>query len=406
MNLILTDKCTNSCPYCFAAQEMSRNKRKNNMKREDFDYLMHFISNSKEQVEINVIGGEPLIYDDLEYVLKRLNRSRLVKNICVMTGGIIKKQVFDILLKYQKKLTVLFNVNEKASYLNAKHIDIVRDCIKYSISLGLKVSFGFNIYHHNFNGREIINLCKQYGVSHLRFAIACPIYGSQHNVVVPSVEYQKLSKRVFLFLRKCFESGIEANLDCPIPMCFFSNYQLGAISKMHPQIISRLGKCSPPIDINYDLKLFRCFSIGKYRNEHLSNFKSFDEIRNYFINEIDSRLNKPFVFPKCNTCINVEKCNGGCLSNNTGFLSNPNKIERIQEVLNLSSNNLDNEALALLEQEYVKNDIDLFLLAQLYYNIGNMAKARTYCYKAIHESSSLSLRKDVVNLLNIVEEVL
>ena len=103
MNLILTDKCTNSCPYCFAAQEMSRNKRKNNMKREDFDYLMHFISNSKEQVEINVIGGEPLIYDDLEYVLKRLNRSRLVKNICVMTGGIIKKQVFDILLKYQKK---------------------------------------------------------------------------------------------------------------------------------------------------------------------------------------------------------------------------------------------------------------------------------------------------------------
>ena len=404
MNLILTDKCTNSCPYCFAAQEMSRDKRKNSMTRNDFDFFIDFLSKSKEHVEINVIGGEPLIYDNINYVLDRLNRSRFVKNICVMTGGIVKKQAFDVLQKYQKKLTLLFNVNEKTSYLNKKHSEIVRENIEYSISLGLKVSLGFNIFHHDFNGQEIINLCKRFGITHLRFAVACPIYGSNQNKVVPSAEYEMLSKRVFVFLKKCFESRIEANLDCPIPMCFFNKHQLGTLSLMHPQILSRLGKCTPPLDINYNLKLFRCFSIGEHGNKHLSDFKSFDEIREYFINEIDSRLNKPYVFPECSTCVNINRCNGGCLSNNPGFISQPTKIERIREVINLSTNNLDEEALALLTHEREKKDIDLYLLAQLSYNMGDMTNAQEYCYQAIHESTSIKLRKDIVYLLNLIKE--
>lgn len=404
MNLILTDKCTNSCPYCFAAQEMSKNLRQNNMKREDFDCFMNFLRNSKEKIEINVIGGEPLIYPDIEYVLNCLNQSSYIKNICVMTGGIVKKDIFNLLLKYKKKMLIMFNVNEKTCYLTKTHHEIVRNNLKYAISLGHKVCLGFNIFHQNFHYQEILDLCTTLGITNLRFAIACPIYGSDKNDIVPAIEYKILSKRVFAFLKKCFELGIEANLDCPVPMCFFTDKQLGSISKMHPQIINKLGKCSTPIDINYNLKLLRCFSIGSYHNKCLSEFKSFGEIHQYFTNEIDSRLSHPYVFSECEKCFFAKKCNGGCLSNNPGFIEQPNKFERISEVLRLANNDNESEAIELLEQEKDLQDIDLFLLAKLYYNIGDLKKAHYYCCNAIHESDSLKLSRDASRFLKLINK--
>lgn len=406
MNLILTDKCTNSCPYCFAAQEMSKDLKKNDMTRDNFNLFMDFIRHSKEYVEIKVIGGEPLIYHDIEYVISRLHRSARIKNICVMTGGIAKKNTFDMLLKYRKKMLIVFNVNEKASYLNPQHQAIVLENIEYAISLGYHVCIGFNIFHHGFDGMEIINLCQKFGISHLRFSVACPIYGSMHNTVVPFTEYRQLSNRVFQFLKDCFEAGIEANLDCPVPRCFFDEQQLGLIAKMHPQIINRLGKCEPPLDVNYDLHLLRCFSIGGYQDKKLTDFHSFAGIRKFFIREIDSRLSQPTVFPTCKTCNFKNSCNGGCLSNNQGFMNNPTKPQRIQNVLELAGKGNEKEAINRLEEERSLEDIDNLILAQLYYNVGNSEKALYHCRKALHESKSMKLSQKAVKLLKEINTII
>ena len=103
MNLILTDKCTNSCPYCFAAQEMSRDKRKNSMTRNDFDFFIDFLSKSKEHVEINVIGGEPLIYDNINYVLDRLyavNSAKPCKIVSKTVSNGIKSPLTALIVQF------------------------------------------------------------------------------------------------------------------------------------------------------------------------------------------------------------------------------------------------------------------------------------------------------------------
>ena len=223
MNLILTDKCTNSCPYCFAAAEMSKDSKKNDLSRKDFDRFMDFLSSSGEHVDLNVIGGEPLVYPDLDYVMNRLYHSDSITEIFLMTGGIVDGGKFEQLLPYRSKMRMMFNVNEKVSYKNHSHQELVYRNIDYAISLGYRVCIGFNIYHHDFNGEEILELCMRNGIRHLRFAVACPIYGEKgKQFIVPAIEYGRLATQVFDFLVDCYESGIEAVLDCPVPFCFFS----------------------------------------------------------------------------------------------------------------------------------------------------------------------------------------
>jgi cyclic pyranopterin phosphate synthase len=222
----------------------------------------------------------------------------------------------------------MFNVNERDSYRNPSHHSIVERNIQEAVSLGLRVCVGFNIYHQDFDGEQIIDLCIKHGINHLRFAVACPIYGSgSHQTVVPASEYNVISDKVFDFLMKCFSAGIEAVLDCPLPLCFFSDAQLGVLSKTQSGVVSRIGKCTPPVDIDFDLTLMRCFSIGSHvGKKKLTDFSSFTEIRQYFIQEVDSRLSRPTVYEKCGSCPYSTNCSGGCLSNNPGFLSMPSKM--------------------------------------------------------------------------------
>lgn len=405
MNLILTDKCTNSCPYCFAAMEMSKYLKKNEMTREDFDVFMEFLQSSGEKTDLNVIGGEPLIYSDLDYVMKRLYASEYVTEIFLMTGGIVESSRFAKLLPYSDKTRIMFNVNERGSYRNPSHHSIVERNIREAVSLGLRVCIGFNIYHHDFDGEQIINLCIKHGINHLRFAVACPIYGNDsHQTVVPASEYNVLSEKVFDFLMKCFSAGIEAVLDCPLPLCFFSDAQLGVLSKTQRGVVSRVGKCAPPVDIDFDLTLMRCFSIGSnIEKKKLTDFSSFAEIRQYFIHEVDSRLTRPTLFEECGTCPYGTNCSGGCLSNNPGFLSMPSKMERISNVFNLIDNNDPQEAIKKMEAEPSKEGVDYFLLARLYFSVGDKSQAATNCRKVIHESDDPELREKAAVLLSQVD---
>lgn len=405
MNLILTDKCTNSCPYCFAAQEMSRAHKRNDMSLEDFDKLMSFISSAGEVIEINVMGGEPLIYPDLDYVMHALFVSEFVSEIYVLTGGIVTKQSIEGLLPYRSKMRIMFNLNERDGYRVTSHHEQVESNIDYAVSLGFRICLGFNIYHYGFNGKEVIESCKRHGISHLRFSVACPIYGRpEQQMVVHSRDYNGLSSQVFCFLKECWDAGIEAHLDCPLPYCFFSDSQLGLLAKMHPGVVLRLGKCTPPVDINYDLSLMRCFSIGERgEKKSLTDFSSFVAVRQYFTQEIDSRLDYPSVFKECSFCQFRNKCNGGCLSNNSGFLSRPTKIERIERVLAYNDDGRVAEAIQLLKGERFAEDIDHFILAQLYDCAGDFDNALYYCQLALHESRSDEMTEKAVAYLQTLK---
>lgn len=400
MNLILTDKCTNSCPYCFAALEMQKTTRKNSLSREDFDIFMSFVEREASPIDVNVIGGEPLIYKDLDYVLNRLYESNKVSYFTVFTGGIVQPNVIESLSIYRTKMSILFNVNEKKTYRNPNHYDIVVENIKHALNCGIRCGIGFNIYHHDFDGTQILNLCCQFGINILRFSVACPIYGEKSSFIVPPEEYDRLGRKVYKFLVECSNANVETNLDCPLPLCFFTNEELGNLVHVQPNVVNRLERCHAALDINYDLKVFRCFSLSSCTDVHLTDFTSFNEIRNYFSEQIDSHLLVPRVFPDCKTCKNVTRCAGGCLSNNQSFMELPTKNDLIKEVFMLIQDEKIDEALDKLHQIPIPTASEYLLEAKLLLHLDRHSEARTMLYRCINIALSTHISNEAVRLLN------
>jgi radical SAM protein with 4Fe4S-binding SPASM domain len=381
---------------------MHRNSEKNILKKEDLDVFLDFAEKEKQPIRLNVIGGEPLIYPHLDYLLERLSQSRGISHMVFFTGGIVSSKAFDKLATYRDKLALLFNLNEKRSYMNPKHHDQVIANIEYAISCGLRCSIGYNIYRLDFNGEEIVGYCNKFGVEDLRFAVASPSYGSVPNMVVPPDQYPVLAERVFDFMKLCFENEIKTHLDCTLPLCFFSERQLGEIAKMQPQIISYMGKCGMPVDINYDLSVFRCFSFSEYQKRHLTDFSSFEDIKTYYTDLIDSRLLHPSIRKECETCRFSSKCNGGCLSNNHGFLENRSKNEIMTEAYALIDDGQLRQAVEMIENIRELTAADKLLLAHLYFTLEEYPKALLYARKAQIASKSADLLKGATRLQSTI----
>lgn len=402
MNLIITDKCTNSCPYCFAAYEMQKHKEQNILTKDDFELFLSFVEKEKTPIRLNVIGGEPLIYPHLEYLLDKLDNAKGIVHSVFFTGGIVSKSVFDKLAQHKDKLSLLFNLNERRSYLNQKHHDIVIRNIEYALGLGIRLSIGYNIFREDFNGEEILDYCSVFGVKDLRFAVACPVYNMPSNMVVPPMKYGILSNRVFQFLKKCFEKDIKGHLDCTLPLCFFTDEQIGVIAKMHPQIISRMGKCGIPIDVNYDLTVFRCFSFSSYYQRRLTDFTSISEIKNYFDDVVDSRLSTSTIKEECGKCVFAERCQGGCLSNNKNFLLEHSKSEVVLQVYSLIKKGEISEAAKLLSSVRTLTTADKFLLAHLHNLCQDYETALKYIREVIIMSKTSTLLRQAKELHTVI----
>lgn len=402
MNLIITDKCTNSCPYCFAAYEMQKHKEQNILSKESLDVFLHFLEEGGTPIRLNVIGGEPLIYPHFDYLLEKLNSSKYVSHMVFFTGGIVLKKNIEAIAKYEEKASLLFNLNERRSYMNPKHHNQVVDNIEFAIKCGVRSSIGYNIYRQDFDGDEIIGFCNEFGIKDLRFAVACPVYEVASNMVVPSSGYGELSTKVFRFLEKCFANGIKGHLDCTLPYCFFSIDQLGKLAKMHPQIITRMGKCGIPIDVNYDLSLFRCFSFSSYFSRKLTDFSSVEEIRNYFEEVIDSRLLRPIIKDECKECQYSDCCNGGCLSNNRQFMNNPSKNDVVANIYSLIEENKIEQAINKFEIIRNMTSPDHLLLAHLYCLRNDYSSALKYVREAIITSKSSVMLQNAKTLQNTI----
>lgn len=403
MNLILTDKCTNSCPYCFAALEMQRDKNKHSLSRADLDTFMAFVEREKYPIELNVIGGEPLIYSDLDYLFQRLYESEKISHFTVFTGGVVTRESILKLAPYRNKCDMLFNINEQDTYRNPAHYEKVVANLKYAILSGIPCAIGFNLYHHGFKGEQLIQLCKTYGVSYLRFSVACPVYGSHSSFVVPPQEYRTFADEVFDFLVDCHRHDIAAILDCPIPLCFFSDVQMGQLARIQPGVVSHMEKCHAALDINYNLKVFRCFSLSDATDVSLTDFNSFDDIRDYFAQGIDSRLQRPKVFEQCASCDLSARCNGGCLSNNEGFLNAPTKDELMKSVFeNIQEGHVE-EALQQLKSIVPYTVADRFLEAKLLLSLERVEEAKQQLYYCANNAHAPQIKEKAIEQLKSLE---
>lgn len=419
MNIFVTDSCNNNCPYCFAQEFMHHRIE---LSEENAMNFIAFLKRNKKELhkvlpELNIMGGEPFLYKKLGWFIKKIKSSRekLVNDFIIFTGGIFPTKNLE-LLNGVGNVEVCLNLNEKKTYASENAYNLVIKNLKTMIDKKyLQVGLGYNIASLDFNGEEIIDTAKRFGIDHLRIAIASPVYGSDNPHIVHPEQYKELSPKVFKFIQKCHANGLRVNLDCRIPYCFFTERQIGWFVTHNQHISEGIKSCAcggGPLCISPDLKVSKC-TVFHTTNADLEMFSSVYDINGWVLNAIDHKFGNPDLFPKCETCPHKKRCSGGCPAWKQNFLDKPDEWEDTNKWIDLLNTNIRlhskycetqdctvyddfirNGRLIkqVFESFHRKNDPEMLYYMFLYYKrTGNSKLSRRYKRKAIHHGLSQEL---------------
>ena len=311
MNLVLTRACSNSCPYCFESAEREDGKQ-STISNENIATFAKWARNSRLDY-LSLLGGEPFLHPKFSTVVKMFRHSTPGTSLRVLTGGIFNKELLDDLPP--QEISIVFNINEPRDYRNPKHFNKVINNVETALRKGFKVSIGFNVWRVDFDPDFIPNLTRQLGLMWFTWTVANPIRGCESKVVPPT-EFAVLAERCMVMLKKAAFLNIEAKLDCPLPLCFFKDPDLGWVRQYHPGTASGMGLCAPVLDVTPELEVIRCFALSKSVRLKLTDFQSEKEIEDWFVKHLDTQFLGRGCFDYCKQCTHFKKgrCYGGCLA--------------------------------------------------------------------------------------------
>lgn len=314
MNVLLTETCVRSCPYCFAKQYMSEVDMKDSLTWDNLIYIADFLEGSGEH-HISLLGGEPLLHPNLAEFIIYLNQRNI--HVTIFTSGIMPDSKFDMfaqkLLSYRDGVDVAFvcNVNDPALSKKSE-LDKVR---KFFTVFGDKCSLSFNIYRLDFTMDFLIQYIVEYGLGrHIRLGLAHPIPGAKNLYIDPS-DFHIVKDKLLHYFEKMSHLEIVPGFDCGFPMCMFSDEELGLVYKYSMGQIS--FQCGPAIDVGTDLSCWSCFPLSDFHKKSLFDFNSLQEMHEFYeskMHEVRKEVNGIYV--QCDTCKfrKYNLCSGGCLA--------------------------------------------------------------------------------------------
>ncbi|MFB3886405.1 MAG: radical SAM/SPASM domain-containing protein [Thermodesulfobacteriota bacterium] len=312
-NVLLTQRCVRSCPYCFAKDHMARSLSDDILSWDDLIYLADFIETSGEQ-HVSLLGGEPTLHPDfVNFVLYLLERKI---SITVFTSGIISEvtlnEMASALKGYSEEhLHFVCNLNEPDLSPPGEG-ERIRPFLE---RFGNRTVASFNIYHLNFKLDFLFQSINQYGLSRqIRLGLAHPITNSE-NKFVSIHSIRRVIERLFSYTPHFQRFRISPFLDCGFPMCAFSDEQLGTLYRLRGGDI-RFG-CSPAFDIGPDMTVWCCFPMSSYHKKSIFEFDSIKEIIHFYQARLNTiRIEAGGIYEACDDCQYREedKCAGGCVA--------------------------------------------------------------------------------------------
>jgi MoaA/NifB/PqqE/SkfB family radical SAM enzyme len=311
MNLVLTRACSNSCPYCFESAEREDGKQ-NSISMDNIARFANWVRVSRLDY-LSLLGGEPFLHPKLPEIVTLFRQAAPGTALRILTGGIFNKDLLDELPA--QEVSLVFNINEPRDYRNPKHFNKVITNVETALRKGFKVSIGFNVWRLDFDSDFMPDLARRLGFLHFTWTVANPIRDSESKVVPPA-QFSALAERCMTMLRKAAAFGIDATLDCPLPLCFFKDSDLAWIRQYHPGTASGMGPCAPVLDVTPELEVIRCFALSKSVRLKLTDFHSEKEIEDWFVKHLDTRLLHQGCYQMCGDCPHflTGRCYGGCLA--------------------------------------------------------------------------------------------
>ncbi|MDH5477531.1 MAG: radical SAM protein [Nitrospinota bacterium] len=270
MNIVISDVCNRSCPYCFAALKVSYPEdgkpggdNGNYISTENFQRCLDFLKQSGER-KLKLLGGEPTVHPRfIELVSMGLAGDF---SVSVFSNGIWSAAVRSFFQSQQTSgVEFLINVNER----NAQK---ERETLLQEKSLavaGPRARLSFNIYRHDFSLAFATELIEKYGLKReMRLGLAHPVVGAE-NEYPPDSSLKTIGKRLIDQMRMLESRDILATFDCGFPLCMFDEEDFGVLVKCSNGFISI---CEPIIDVGADLSVWPCFPLAKVANTTLDQF--------------------------------------------------------------------------------------------------------------------------------------
>lgn|GEM_PF-2408368 len=324
----------------------------------------------------------------------------------VLTGGVFKKRLLQTISPQQVGL--IFNINEPRDYRNPKHFSKVIGNVEEAIKLGFKVVVGFNVWRMDFDTGFIPGLAYNLGRSGFRWAVANPQLNQQSSVISAS-QFVPLAPRCLEMLEKAAALNLEAELDCPLPLCFFTEKDLAWLRQFHPRTASRMGTCDPVLDVTPELEAIRCFALSKLDRVKVTDFPNEWAILEWFRENVDSCLMTDGCFEYCTYCRHFKsgRCNGGCLAwhrygPDTTIETNPYQLANVMR--QAVEEGSPQKALDYYEAAgyRARKDLPAFIASVAACRLGSKDAAFRYGARTIDLTQDPALRQQAIELLKTI----
>ena len=267
-----------------------------------------------------MIGGEPTLHPQYKKLISILVERDDINDVTIFTNGIKIDETIEL---YTNKFNFLINLNSphiigKSNYSRIiKNIELIIGKLgKHSVTLGI------NIYQVRQNYQFFIEALNKFKLDNARLSIAVAnnIHGDE--AIERLIAFKQIGYQLYIDL---LYNGIRPIFDCnKFPMCVWTETEKRKIrliqqnmDNKRAQIDLNTCKCRPVIDILPDLTAIRCFGLSMHNKVSISEFNSYDDLREYFYNIFDIPLGKVATSLRCEICefFTSGNCNSGCYEN-------------------------------------------------------------------------------------------
>ena len=313
-NIVITNKCNQNCPYCFANEIMNTSAKEITL--DEFLKILKWLIKSNEH-NIGLIGGEPSLhplFKDFLEIFHSIKKDGYFLVNQIFSNGTNLLPYIDLL----QEMEVTININNPLIVGQEKYQLTCNTIQELNKNTDIITFYAFNLYlgvDYNF----ILDFLKKYPPKEsVRISYVDPRHINKENKYFQNKDkYFEDGKDLCLsFTKELQKLKIQAHWDCAhIPHCFYNNEELKLLKTVFDNGSGEDTLCTyPAIDFISSQEIIPCF--GTSIPVNLNNFNNMIELMNYLKLKVIPELIEGNNYGKCKDCdeLKYRLCQGGCLS--------------------------------------------------------------------------------------------
>lgn len=306
-NILLTERCNQSCNYCFAKQQMNIVTKKE-MPLNDILRLADFLKKNKQN-KIRLMGGEPTLHSQFKPIISHiLSRNLKIK---VFTNGLFSQELAHWLSEKGGSIQYIINLTVSGfqSEYGKRIIENNLKTLKNS-----EIVAAITINSLDFEDEPIIDFIKKNKIESVRCGIANDLIGDSN--WLDFEHYKKFGSIIAFLTDKLREAGVsKIILNCGFTPCMFQASQINDLLKSGVEILGWGCKGKKGVfDVSTDLSIFPCFVLTNFKAKNIFDFKDLKMAKKFLENLIFFSADELFRFEPCEDCLYFKRfeCRGPC----------------------------------------------------------------------------------------------